>query len=94
MAQAKRPTLDSIGVSNLFQPSPAPPVPSPQETPRDLPATGSASAGGWEATHRRRTFHCENAVWDRLVAWCAENGVSHSAAITQALEAFLKDRGR
>ncbi|MHB1611003.1 MAG: hypothetical protein ACYCOU_02200 [Sulfobacillus sp.] len=90
MAASKRPTLAESGIDKLFQPSP-PPAPA---RPAAAPVTSAASTGTWEATHRRRTFHCENAVWERLTAWCHETGTSHSAAIAQALEEFLADRGR
>jgi hypothetical protein len=92
MAASKRPTLAESGIDKLFQPSPAP-TPAPAR-PAAAPVTSAASTGTWEATHRRRTFHCDNAVWERLAAWCHETGTSHSAAITQALEEFLTDRGR
>jgi len=93
---SKRPTLADAGIDKLFQSSP-PREASPRPTAAPLATAATAPAaprGAWDAAHRRRTFHCDNAVWDRLVVWCQENGVSHSAAITQALEAFLEDRGR
>lgn len=104
MATHKRPTLADAGIDKLFHATPDPqptadPQPSPAPRPTAAPLATEASSpapqrGAWDAAHRRRTFHCDNAVWDRLVVWCQENGVSHSAAITQALEAFLKDSGR
>ncbi len=90
MASTKRPTLAESGIDKLFQSS-HPPVPS---RPATAPVTPATPTGTWEATHRRRTFYCDNAVWDRLTAWGKDHGISHSAAITQALEAFLNDRGR
>lgn len=95
MASPKRPTLAQSGIDKLFQSSaaPLPPVPN---TSAATPTTrqDTLSSESWEATHRRRTFHCDNAVWDRLANWCEATGTSRSAAITQALEAFLADRGR
>ncbi len=100
----KRPTLAEAGIDKLFHPTPDPQPPADPQQSLALRPTASPLAtespspapprGAWDAAHRRRTFHCDNAVWDRLVAWCQENGVSHSATITQALEAFLEDRGR
>jgi hypothetical protein len=104
MAAHKRPTLAESGIDKLFHSAPDPqtsatpqqsPAPRPTAAPLATAVPSPASPrGAWDAAHRRRTFHCDNAVWDRLVVWCTENGVSHSAAITQALEAFLDDRGR
>ena len=95
MAASKRPTLAASGIDKLFQPSTSPASSQPVAAPA-TPATPVASTGQgtWEATHRRRTFHCENAVWERLTSWCQETGTSHSAAITQALAEFLAERGR
>lgn len=88
----KRPTLTEAGVGKLFRPSvaetPTAPLLKAIEAVPD-PATLPSSESSWEATHRRRTFHCPNATWDRLEAWCRQSGMSRSAAITQALEAFL-----
>ncbi len=88
----KRPTLAESGVSKLFRPSgtevPAEPLPKAVEPVPDS-ATPSPSEARWEATHRRRTFHCPNATWERLEAWCRQSGMSRSATITQALEVFF-----
>ena len=88
----KRPTLTEAGVGKLFRPSvpeaPAEPLPKAVESIQKT-ATSPPSDASWEATHRRRTFHCPNATWDRLEAWCRQSGLSRSATITQALEAFL-----
>jgi hypothetical protein len=90
----KRPTLTEAGVGKLFRPSvaetPAAPLPNAIEAvPESATPAPSPSEARWEATHRRRTFHCPNATWDRLEAWCRQSGMSRSAAITQALDAFL-----
>ena len=96
MASPKRPTLAQSGIEKMFQttpvPSAVPPTSATSGTP-GAPAEASA-ASSWDATHRRRTFHCDNAVWERLAAWCTETGTSRSAAITQAIEQFLVDRTR
>jgi len=88
----KRPTLTEAGVGKLFRPSvaetPTEPLPKAVESIQKT-ATSPPSKASWEATHRRRTFHCPNATWERLEAWCRQSGLSRSAAITQALEAFL-----
>jgi len=89
----KRPTLTEAGVGKLFRPSvaeaPAEPLP-PSVEPNSATATAPPlEATTWEAIHRRRTFHCPNATWNRLEAWCRQSGMSRSAAITQALDAFL-----
>ncbi|PSR22394.1 MAG: hypothetical protein C7B43_20795 [Sulfobacillus benefaciens] len=98
MAANKRPTLAESGIEKLFHP---PEAPVPAETPSLQPVTSPnthadkspSSSASWDATHKRRTFHCPNDTWNRLVAWCDRNGVSHSAAMTQALEAFLNEQG-
>ncbi len=92
MASPKRPTLAQSGIEKMFQTTPVPPTPATSGTP-EAPAEAPA-ASSWDATHRRRTFHCDNAVWERLAAWCTETGTSRSAAITQAIEQFLVDRTR
>jgi len=88
----KRPTLTEAGVGKLFRPSVAEtstePLPQAVESSQKT-ATSPPSEASWEATHRRRTFHCPNATWDQLEAWCRQSGLSRSAAITQALETFL-----
>jgi len=88
----KRPTLTEAGVGKLFRPTapeaPTEPLPKAAESIQKT-ATSPPSEASWEATHRRRTFHCPNATWDRLEAWCRRSGLSRSAAITQALETFL-----
>ncbi len=91
MASPKRPTLAQSGIDKMFQSSEAPAAsqPGPSVTRAD-----AKPAEPWEATHRRRTLHCDNAVWERLAGWCDASGTSRSAAITQALEAFLGERGR
>ncbi len=94
MAANKRPTLAESGIEKLFHPSE---TPSPAEAsapqpvdPSDTHANKSPSSStSWDATHKRRTFHCPNETWDRLVTWCDQHGISHSATIAQALEAFL-----
>lgn len=81
------------GLDKLFAPpeAVAPPAPPGPQTgpPQPAPAIPAPSAGRWDATHHRRTFHCPDALWDRLGAWCARTGTSRSAAISRALEAFL-----
>lgn len=91
MASPKRPTLAQSGIDKMFQPSEVPPAskPDPSVTRAD-----AKPAESWEATHRRRTFHCDNRVWERLVSLCQETGISRSAAISEALEVFLTQRGR
>lgn len=91
MASPKRPTLAQSGIDKMFESSAAPAAsqPGPPVMRVDM-----KPAESWEATHRRRTFHCDNAVWERLVGWCEASGTSRSAVITQALEAFLRERGR
>ena len=88
----KRPTLTEAGVGKLFRPSvaevPTVIMPPAVEAAPDS-ATPPSSETSWEATHRRRTFHCPNATWSRLETWCRQTGMSRSAAITQALETFL-----
>ncbi len=89
---SKRPTLAEIGVDKLFRPSmaevPTDPLPKAGESEKTPAATVPPSS--WEATHRRRTFHCPNATWDRLEAWCRHSGMSRSAAISAALADFLE----
>ena len=95
MASPKRPTLAQSGIDKLFEASGTPEALSAAPaTPSPTFPGNTTPRGSWEATHHRRTFHCDNAVWGRLVAWCRETGMSHSATIEQALEAFLADRGR
>lgn len=86
MAASKRPTLAEAGIDKLFHPS----NPPTAERPAAAPATSAASPETWEATHRRRTFHCPNVLWDQLVHYCDTHNISRSAAITEALEAFLR----
>ena len=93
----KRPTLADSGIDKLFRPTGPEPatVPSSPVTNQATEPPAAATLPprpSWEDTHRRRTFHCPNATWERLEAWCAQTGTSRSAAIVQALEAFLDDQ--
>lgn len=83
----KRPTLRDHGVDQLFSVLPQPDP--PPGTDRDAPGRRPPKPK-WEDTHHRRTFHCPDALWARLEAWCARTQTSRSAAISQALEQFLR----
>lgn len=43
----------------------------------------------WDAIHHRRTFHCPDTTWERVIAYSNRYGVSRSAVVTQALELYL-----
>ena len=88
--------LRDHGIDKLFEvpTDTAAPAPTPAEgRPLDVAETSNGTArpsrARWEDTHHRRTFHCPDALWERLQAWCAANGVTHSAGVTHALAALL-----
>lgn len=91
---SKTPRLRDHGIDIMFtRPEDTESTNTPSAVAR--PGPGGANPeepSRWDATHHRRTFHCPDALWTRLETWCARSGMSRSATLTQALEAFLASR--
>ena len=83
------------GVDRLFENAPAPSAtasqpPQTTATPPQVPPPSKSER--WDDRHHRRTFHCADDNWEALEAWCKRTGMSRSAAINAALEAFLSSK--
>jgi hypothetical protein len=93
MAANKRPTLADVGIDKLFHP-PETPLARETSSPQSMTAPefhpDPSAPTSWDATHHRRTFYCPDALWVQLQQYCQQKGLSQSAAMTQALEAWLR----
>jgi hypothetical protein len=76
------------GVERLFENAPASSATKPQDTAAVQPAP-ALKPERWDDRYHRRTFHCADANWAALEAFCRLAGMSRAAAINAALEVFL-----
>ena len=80
------------GVERLFENAPAPSATEsqqPQDTATAPQASPASKTERWDDRYHRRTFHCADANWAALEAFCQRTGMSRAAAINAALEEFL-----
>lgn len=77
------------GVDRLFENAPASTATEPQDT-AIVQSSPALKPERWDDRYHRRTFHCADDNWEALEAWCKRTGMSRSAAINAALEAFLE----